>query len=51
MAVKEISNGKKRVTVRVDVDVYRALSRKAVETDETVNELMARLVTDFVRKT
>lgn len=50
MAVRETQNGKKRVTVRVSEEVYRALGREAVRTDETVNELMARLAAEHVGK-
>lgn len=50
MAVRETQNGKKRVTVRVSEEVYRALCREAVRTEETVNELMARLAAEHVGK-
>lgn len=50
MAVKEIKDGKRRLTVTITDDLYRRLGREAYERNVTVNELMARIAEEAVRK-
>lgn len=48
MAVKEIVNGKVRLTVRVTENVYDKLRQYAAWENLSVNELISQLATDFV---
>ena len=50
MAVKEIQNGKVRLTVRVTSDVYDLLRQYAAWENLSVNELISQLATDYVRQ-
>lgn len=50
MAVKEIVNGKVRLTVRVTEDVYDLLRQHAAWENLSVNELIAQLAADYVEK-
>lgn len=48
MAVKEVVNGKVRLTVRVTPEVYDKLRQHAAWENLSVNELISQIATDYV---
>lgn len=50
MTVKQVISGKVRLTVRVAPKVYDELRRVAAEQNVSVNELLARLASEYVSK-
>lgn len=40
----------KKLTIRLDADIHKQLHQIAISTDQTMQDISARLITDFVNK-